>query len=334
MSEHIAEDSKPAPLEPHSAAFVARVNQPGALPFHAMPLETQRAAQHKMLVSFAPKGVAAAAVLEQRIARAASAGGDLRCRVYPPAGSDAAQCLPALIWFHGGGCTVGSLEGFDVVCHELANRSGCKVVAIDCRKAPEHAFPAAMDDSFYAVKWVAENSARLNIDPTRLAIGGDSAGGNLAIVCALRCRDEGGPRLQFQLLVYPDTDKRLQRKSHQEFANGYVLTRDLLLTFRKNYLPNEDDFLDWRASPILAPSLHHLPPALVIAASHDPLRDDIRAFVQRLHEAGVPAELIEYPGTVHNFFTLGGIIPAANEAVARSAEALRAAMVDHTEHIA
>lgn len=314
------------PLHPESAAFIARLTRPDAPPFYALPLSLQRRSQEKMLIEFSPALTDTATMRAARMERSEADGGPLPFRCYRPQGVADDAKLPLLCWFHGGGWTVGSLAGFDAICRELAQLSGCALAAIGYRQAPEHKFPAATDDAFFALRWLATHADELNIDAARLAVGGDSAGGNLATVAALRCRDAGGPNLAFQLLVYPDVDKRCNSAAHFQFADGYVLTRDLLLYFRANYLSNESDCLDWRVSPLLAPSLAGLPPTLIVAASHDPLRNDGLAYSERLKAAGVAVERIEYPGMVHNFFTLGGAIPTANRAVAQAAQALRQAL--------
>lgn len=318
------------PLHPAAADFVKRLERPGTPMFYQLPVADQRIAQEKMLQAFGPSPVAMAQVREATIGRPDAAGGDLSFRLYRPlsggGGAQSDKPLPALCWFHGGGFTVGSLAGFDGFFRQLAQLSGCVLLAPAYRLAPEHPFPAALEDSLYALRWFIGNAAMLGIDASRLAVGGDSAGGNLATLCALHNRDERGPALAFQLLVYPDTDKRGLTASHTEFAAGCVLTRELLQTFRRNYLPDPATYSDWRASPVLAPSLAGLPPTLIVAASHDPLRDDGLAYAARLREAGVPVEHVAYAGMVHNFFTLGGIIPAASEAVAFAALRLRQAL--------
>lgn len=316
------------PLHPDAAALVARLTRPGATPFHALPTAAQRIAQDKMLTAFAPEPPAVAEVRDAWMERDAADGGALRFRLYRPQGSRSQDALPALLWFYGGGCTVGSIEGYDVLCRHLASQTGCVVIALAYRLAPEHPFPAAVDDAFFAVRWLAWHARSLAIDAARLAVGGDSAGGNLATVTALRCRDERGPALRMQLLVYPDTDKRAITAAHRDYAEGYILNQGLLRCFRDNYLPDSRDYLDWRASPILAESLQGLPPALVLTASHDPLRDDGHAYAERLRSAGVATEYVEYAGMVHNFFTLGRVIPTANLAVSHAALALRRAMFD------
>ena len=299
------------------------LNRPGAPPFHKLPLEQQRSASEKMQFVFRPAAPEVADAHQGHMSRPSAAGGPLRFRLYRPLGSTIQDELPVLLWLHGGGWTLGNIESYDVVCRELANHSGCAVLALAYRLAPEHPFPAAVDDCFFAIRWIAEHAAKLGIDAHQLAVGGDSAGGNLAAVTALRCRDEGGPALAFQLLIYPSTDQRGITPSHTRFANGYLLSQDSIRFFQHCYLPQEADYLDWRASPLLAETLAGLPPALVLTASHDTLVDDARAYANALTAAGVPVQHHNYAGMIHGFFTLGKAFTDANKAVAEASTALR-----------
>ena len=233
------------------------------------------------------------------------------------------ETLPALVYFHGGGWTIGDLDTHDVLCRSLAVGAHCVVFSVDYRLAPEHPFPAALDDCFAATRYVAENAAKLQIHG--VAVGGDSAGGNLAATVALLARDGGGPALAFQLLIYPATDQRMGAASHERNGQGYLLTGDSIRYFRRNYLPNERDWNDWRASPLLAKSHANLPPALVITAGYDPLLDEGRAYAERLAAEGVPTVYREYSDMVHGFLLLGGVLDTANAAVGECAKALRAA---------
>jgi acetyl esterase len=241
-------------------------------------------------------------------------------RVYRPVKHEK---LPALLYFHGGGWTIGDIDTHDVLCRELAIGARCVVVSVDYRLAPEYPFPAAVEDCFAATRYVADNAAKLNIG--RIAVGGDSAGGNLAATVALLARDAGGLPIAFQLLIYPATDQRLATASHERNAQGYLLTRDAIDYFRRAYLPNEQDWTDWRASPLLARSHADLPPALVITAGYDPLLDEGRAYAERLKAAGVLVEYREYPDMVHGFILFGGVLDTAKSAVADCCAALRSA---------
>ena len=236
-------------------------------------------------------------------------------RMYRPVKGEA---LPALMYFHGGGWTIGDLDTHDVLCRQLAVGARCAVFSVDYRLGPEHPFPAAVDDCFAATRYVAENAAKLKV--SGIAVGGDSAGGNLAATVALLARDAGGPALAFQLLIYPATDQRMNTPSHERNGQGYLLTRDAMNYFRRNYLPNERDWNDWRASPLLAKSHANLPPALVITAGYDPLVDEGRAYADKLG-----ATYREYADMVHGFILFGGVIDTANAAVAECCAALCAA---------
>lgn len=251
--------------------------------------------------------------------------GPIPVRVYTPRPPQAGERLPLLVWLHGGGFVVGSLNSYDALCRQLARRADCIVVAVDYRLAPEHKFPCAVDDSFAALNWVAAHADPLHADPTRLAIGGDSAGGTLAAACTLLARDHGGPALCFQLLVYPGVAAKPDSASHHEFAEGYILSRHSILWFFNHYLRDERDCYDPRFAPLVAEDLSRLPPALLIVAGFDPLRDDELAYYRRLQEAGNQVELAYYAGMVHAFFSFSGAVDAAREAVDRAAGALRRA---------
>jgi acetyl esterase len=230
---------------------------------------------------------------------------------------------PALVYFHGGGWVLCDLDTHDVICRAIARRSNAVVISVDYRLAPEHQFPAAVIDCYAAVNWVSENSERLGIDPHRIAVGGDSAGGNLAAVISLQSRDEAGPHIALQILVYPVTDlSSFDTPSYQEFAEGYGLTAAEMEWFRAQYLARPEDARCVHASPLLAPDLHGLPPALIITAECDPLRDEGEAYAKRLQAAGVPIRLTRYAGMIHPFFSMPGGVTQAREAIAEVAAAV------------
>jgi acetyl esterase len=246
-------------------------------------------------------------------------------RVYRPAGSTKADVLPALVFYHGGGWVIGDLDTHDVVCRELSNGARCAVFSVEYRLAPEAPFPAAVHDSIAATRYVMDNAAALGIDSKRIAVGGDSAGGNLAAVVCLDARDKGQAAPCFQLLIYPATDQRAGFASHERNAEGYLLTRKVMDYFRGHYLPHAADWLDWRASPLLANTLAGLPPAYVLTAGYDPLVDEGRAYAERLSSSGVKAEYRDYPDMVHGFLLMGGVLDTAREAVTACCAALRGA---------
>ncbi|MGH8983699.1 MAG: alpha/beta hydrolase [Acidimicrobiia bacterium] len=250
-------------------------------------------------------------------------GGELPVRVYRP-GED--RPLPLLVWFHGGGWTIGSLDTHDNTCRSLANGVGCVVVSVDYRLAPEHKFPAAVEDALAAMQWVADHGADVGGDPARLAVGGDSAGGNLAAVVSLLARDAGTPDLAFQLLVYPVTDHEFESASMRENATGYFLELESMRWFYNQYLNDENDSADWRFSPVRAAALTGLPPAFVLTAEFDPLRDQGELYARRLEAAGVPVELRRYDGVFHGFFGMREFIEPAQQAFDDVTKALREAL--------
>jgi acetyl esterase len=249
--------------------------------------------------------------------------GAIPLRVYAPS---AGRALPGIVYFHGGGFVIGSLDSHDGTCRALANASGCSVVSVDYRLAPEHRFPAAPEDCYAALRFVAERGAELGIDPRRLALAGDSAGGNLAAVTALLARERRGPDLRFQLLIYPVADHRFDTASYRDNAEGYFLTAAMMRWFWGHYLERPEQGDDPLASPLRAKDLAGLPPAQVITAEYDPLRDEGEAYAARLREAGVATELLRYPGQIHGFFSLYDALDDGRAAVERAGAALRAAL--------
>jgi acetyl esterase len=231
---------------------------------------------------------------------------------------------PCLVYFHGGGYVVCDLDTHDTVCRWIAKESGAIVIAVDYRLAPEHRFPAALEDCQAAAAWVCANGEQLGVDANRIAVGGDSAGGNLAAVVSIQCRDAGGPPLALQVLVYPVTNcNSLATDSYREFAEDHHLTRGLMDYFFDHYFARAEDRADPKASPLLAKDLQGLPPALVITAECDPLRDEGEAYAARLAEAGVTVTCTRYKGMFHPFFSLPGILEDSRKAVRQVAGALR-----------
>jgi acetyl esterase len=255
--------------------------------------------------------------------------GPVPVRIYTPVDAGPGP-LPVVVWFHLGGFVFGSVEWVDPITRALANRSGCIVVSVDYRLAPEHPYPAARDDAWTAVTWVAEHAAEIGADPDRLAVGGDSAGGNLATVACLMAREQGGPPIAFQVMIYPTTDaseESYELPSHRENGAGdrLVSNADLQLWWR-HYLSGGADPGNPHISPLQAPDLSGLPPALVITAEYDPLRDPGEAYARRLAEAGVPTELRRYDGQIHAFFILPAAVERGRECMDEVGEALRKAL--------
>jgi acetyl esterase len=242
--------------------------------------------------------------------------GAIPARFYmPKQRRDRAGLAPALVFFHGGGWVIGNLDTHDVACRKLAHEGEMAVIAVDYRLAPEHKFPAAVDDAVTATRWIAGNAARLGIDASRLAIGGDSAGGNLAAVVALSARDAGGPAIAGQVLVYPATDFAMGHPSHSEPETSVLLTHSVIRWFRDHYLNGVTDGDDWRASPARAKDLAGLPPAYVLTAGADPLRDEGAEYAGRLNDAGVAVTYRHFPGQFHGFFTMGKFLEQSNVAI-------------------
>jgi len=286
--------------------------------------ETVGAAEARLLFNAGRKVLAPdpMPVAETRDLAIPGPGGPIPARLYRAA---ATGTLPVLVFFHGGGWVVGDIESHDTVCRHLASRASCAVVSVDYRLAPEHKFPAAVEDCFAATAWVAGNAATLGVDAARLAVGGDSAGGNLAAVVSLLARDRGAPRITCQLLIYPATDVAMRHESIGRFAEGYVLTRATMRWFYDQYLRAPEDAADWQASPLAAPDLKGLPPAYVLTAGYDPLCDEGDAYAARLAAAGVAVTHRTFPGQVHGFAMNGRIIRAAETALDEIAAALRSA---------
>jgi acetyl esterase len=250
-------------------------------------------------------------------------GGEITVRVYAPAGVGP---HPVLVFYHGGGWVIGDLYTHDGLCRSIVNAAGCAVASVDYRLAPEFTFPVAVEDSYTALKWVAANAPRLGLDSARVAVGGDSAGGNLAAVMALLSRDRRGPRVLLQVLVYPVTNHDFGTTSYRENATGYVLTTEDMRWFWRHYLSREEQGQEVSASPFRAKSLADLPPALVITAGCDPLRDEGEAYAARLRDAGAPVTLTQYPGMFHGFLRMTRILDQARAALDEVAGALRKAL--------
>jgi acetyl esterase/lipase len=251
--------------------------------------------------------------------------GPVPLRLYRPAGVADATRLPACLFFHGGGWVIGDVNTHDVLCRQITAASGASVISVDYRSAPEYKFPIAVDDSWAATKWIAAHAAELGVDTARLAVAGDSAGGNLAAVMALMARDAGGPAIAFQVLIYPVTDVMRETRTYADFAEGYLLTRDSMRWFIAHYLKSTDDARDWRVSPLRASSLANLPPALIITAGFDPLRDEGEQYAGRLRDAGNTVDYVCYGGMIHGFIGMGKLLDTAQRAITHIGDSLRQA---------
>lgn len=307
-------------LDPQTRAVLDKLAALGARPLETLTPEAAR----RELAGFARlRPAVEGACATRELALAAAGGRDIPARLYLP--GECERGAPVVLYFHGGGHVVGSIASSDDIARRIALGAGVALVSVGYRKGPEHRFPAAVHDAWAALAWVAANGSELGLDPTRLAVMGESAGGNLATVAALMARDAGGPRILGQVLVYPVVDYRLQAASFETYARGFgVLSADAMRWFRDHYLGSPADAQDWRASPLLAPRLAGLPPALIIAAACDPLVDDVRRYARRLAEEGVAAELAEYEGVVHGFYAMPHAVDRAREAHELAARRLRA----------
>jgi acetyl esterase len=243
-------------------------------------------------------------------------------RIYTPAGTGP---FPILIWCHGGGMVVGDLETADATARHLTVETGCVTVSVDYRLAPETKFPGACDDCYAAAVWASDNAASIQGDASRMAVGGDSAGGNLAAVLAQMARDRAHPSFAIQLLIYPMTSVDFETSSYRDNADGYLLTRDSMKWYWEQYLDSDDDAEHAYAVPSTARSFRDLPPALVITAEFDPLRDEGEAYAKKLEAAGVPVTSTRYDGMIHGFFAMAGTVDKSDRAIAEAAEAMKKA---------
>ncbi len=308
-------------LDPQAQALIDLIAERGLPPTHTLPPPEARAfyRDRRNFSQPAPRAMA-----EVRDLAAPGPLGDIPLRLYRPTG--VASPAPTLVYYHGGGWVIGDLDTHDVLCRQLADEAGCVVVSVDYRMGPEHRFPAAPDECLAATRWLQAQAGALGLDASRFAVGGDSAGGNLAAVVSLAWRDAAEPvPLRFQLLIYPATDMRAGAPSHTSNGQGYVLTSDTIAYFQGHYL-GHDQLADWRASPLLHPDLAGLPPALVLTAGFDPLRDEGRQYADALSAAGSTAQYLCFERQIHGFITMGRVIDEANLAVGLCALALRRAL--------
>ena len=307
-------------LNPQIYALLKKMQERGAPPVHTLTPTEARETRNPVFIDLGGPPEEVSKVEDMKVPGPA---GEIPVRIYTPRGSGP---FPALVYFHGGGWVICNLDTHDAVCRRLANRASCVVVSVDYRLAPEHKFPAAAEDAFAATRWVAENARIIDVDPGRIAVGGDSAGGNLAAVVSLMARDKGGPHLVHQLLVYPVTDlSSMDNDSYREHGQGYILTKDSMVYYGSHYLAGEEDALNPYASPLLAQDLSGLPSALVIAAEYDVLTDEGKAYADRLQEAGVPVRYSCYDGLIHAFFSMAGVVDRTRDALDEAAAALRSA---------
>ena len=311
-------------LHPQAQAFLDLLVQRGVPLTHTLsPVDARAFSRERRSVTQPQPGE----VAEVRELSAPGRHGAIPLRLYRPLGASRSAVLPVLVYYHGGGWTIGDLDTHDTLCRELCNLSGCAVVAVDYRMGPEHRFPAAVDDALAATRWVRKEAGALGLDAGRLAVGGDSAGGNLAAVVAIAAREMGNLPIAFQLLIYPVTDMRRGHPSHQSNGQGYLLTTETITYFHDHYIADPKHDLDWRASPLLHPDLSRLPPALVLTAGYDPLRDEGLDYARALTAAGNRAVYLCFERQIHGFITMGRLLDEANAAVTLCAGELRRALM-------
>ncbi|MEQ9359476.1 alpha/beta hydrolase [Coleofasciculus chthonoplastes] len=304
------------PLNDSTQLLLNQIKQLGLPSLNELdPIQAREQATQANQLSHKPEPVA---LVENRLIPGSQI--DIPIRIYTPAGNPP---FPILVFFHGGGWVIGNLEAVDSICRTLTNQAGCIVVSVDYRLAPEHKFPAAVEDAYTATEWVAKNAASFQGDPKRIAVGGDSAGGNLAAVVALLSRDRKFPSLRYQVLFYPATQYGFDTDSHRQNGKDYLLTTELLVWFWHHYLSSAADGQNPQASPLLADDLSNLPPALIITAEYDPLRDEGEAYGMRLQKAGVSVKMTRYDGTIHGFVGMAQVLDQGREALAEAAVALQ-----------
>lgn len=304
------------PLDPQAKAFLDMNEAAGAPPTSSMtPEENRERTADLGKLAGIPKEIAK---IENRMIPVD--GGEIGVRLYTPNGLGP---FPVFVYFHGGGWVIGNLETVDTLCQNIAHESECLVISVDYRLAPEHKFPVPVEDCYAAVEWAAQHASSLNGDGTKLAIGGDSAGGNLAAVVAQQAKQRGGPPISFQALIYPATQLGGETESYRENGEGYFLTADSMQWFFRQYLNDEEERKSLLASPLLNEDLAGLPPALVITAEFDPLRDEGAMYADKLRQAGVPVEYTCYEGMIHGFFWMAGMMDKGAQAVSQVSSSLR-----------
>jgi acetyl esterase len=311
----------PSDLNPQARRFLDQVAALKRPPIAEIPLPEIRAYFEESFSRLAGPPVAVGAV---RDVEAPGPRGPIPVRVYTPEGADAVR--PLFVWFHGGGYTCGSRESYDAVCRLLTRESGCVVASVDYRLAPEFPAPAPFEDCYAAFEWLAAHAAELGADPSRIGVGGDSAGGNLAASVAIRARDANGPKILHQLLVYPNVTNRSDDASFRAYGDGYFLDAERIAFYYRNYIPAPEHADAPGAYANKAETLRGLPPATIVLAECDPLHDQGVAYAERLRADGVPAEVREYPGMIHAFFSFIGIFDDGRRAVTEAGRTVGAAL--------
>ena len=309
----------PIALDPSAAAVIKAFRDAGRPPLDTLSPVDARAASSlgRTIVQPEPRAMKRVENLS-----APSSDGAIPLRLYVP-NSTPASGAGGLVFYHGGGWTIGDLDGYDVLCRQIADESGLVVISVDYRLAPEHKFPAAVIDAIAAAEWIAANAAKLGFDPAKMFVGGDSAGGNLSAVVSINARDRDGPKIAGQVLIYPGIDGRMSHPSHRNPETSVLLTHAMTRYFYGHYLNSPAEAEDWRVSPGRVQDLSRLPQAFVITAGADPLYDEGEEYSQRLRDAGVKVTHTSYPGQFHGFITMGKLIPEANRLVSEISQWLK-----------
>ena len=302
----------PVTLDPSAAALAKMMKEAGRPALDTLPPPDARVQSNANRAAVQPDPPAMQSVEDMSVP---APHGAIPVRVYKPQTLPKADLAPVLIYYHGGGWVIGDLDSHDVVCKEIATKAGLVVIAVDYRLAPEHKFPAAVDDCIAATEWAARNAAKLGVDADKLFVGGNSAGGNLAAVVSMHARDNNGPRIKGQVLVYPVTDLAMNTASYKDPETGVLLTHSMMRWFRDHYLTDHKQIDDWRASPLRMSNLKGLPPAYVLTCGADPLHDEGEEFARRLKHAGNDVIHANYPGQFHAFLTMGRLLPESNKLV-------------------
>ncbi len=309
-------------LDPQVKVILDQMAEAGGPKISEMSPEEARVVFNEMSTAFDNSDVPVGGVENRTIP---GPGGEIPVRLYTPVASGGGP-LAALVYYHGGGWVIGDLDSHDNTCRALSQTSGCKVIAVDYRLAPEHKFPAAADDAYAALTWVEKNAMEIGVDPNRIAVGGDSAGGNLAAAVCLMAKDKAGPQVAFQLLIYPVAQIGIDSNSRRELATGYFLETETMVWFEDQYLADPKDADNPYASPLKASDLSGLPPAYVITAGFDPLKDEGKAYADNLRTAGVDVQYVNYDGMIHGFVALTGAVEKAASAVADAGNAVKKAL--------
>jgi acetyl esterase len=308
------------PLDPDCVRVLALLRENGLAPVEKLTPAEARSNYRRTRSLLQPPAAEVAAI---RDLNAPGPAGPIPLRLYRGIGVDAGSPSAALVYYHGGGWVIGDLDTHDGACRRLANAAGCIVVAVDYRLAPEHRFPAAVDDCEAATRWIFEHAGSIGVDPARVAVGGDSAGGNLAAVMALRSRDGGLPPLCYQALIYPATDLLMTAPAYERFTQGLPLTSGSTRWFADHYLRNREDALDWRASPCRVAGLLGVAPAFVLTAGYDPLCDEGQSYARRLGREGVRVSSMHAADQMHGYLTMGGQVRASDTLIAIIGSMLR-----------